>query len=322
MSMSPDPTPEPPAAVNPVYTVAVLPDTQGYTLLEPDIFFNQTEWLTNERQSLNLAMVVQVGDLVEHSWSVGQWDIARAAMGVLDGHVPYIISPGNHDYGRIYEERNSRARTTYFQDYFPLPLFEAMPTFGGVYPDGERTDNSYQLFEIGDQPWLVMALEFAPRDEVLAWANQVLNEHADRLAIIATHAYLYYDDTRYDWAKWGDSQMWSPYVYGVFALPDGLNDGQEMWDKLLSKHANVVAVLCGHTLADGLGYAISDGAGEVHELLANYQMNDMGGAGFLRLMQFDPIAAEVKVYTYSPWLDMYERSPANEFTFSYASHLR
>ena len=39
-------------------------------------------------------------------------------------------------------------------------------------------------------------MEFNPRDEVVAWANKVLDQHADHLAILDTHAYLNGNATR------------------------------------------------------------------------------------------------------------------------------
>lgn len=309
----------PPPLEDSVFTIAVLPDTQAYTQDFPDIFDSQTAWLAREKDALSLAMVLHEGDLVEASWKLDQWERARAAMALLDGEVPYIIAPGNHDYGATYEERNSRTRTTHFDTYFPQELFLAMPTFGGFYPEGTRTDNSYQVFEYAGERWLVMALEFGPRPEVLAWADAVLADHADHLVIVVTHAYLYPDGEIYDWETHGANQQWSPKSYGIAAA--GASDGQEMWDGLLGRHANVVAVLCGHALDDGLGYSVNHGAGEVHQILANYQMNAEGGEGYLRLMHFDVARSRVHVRTYSPWLDAYKLDPANDFELDYASHV-
>jgi hypothetical protein len=39
----------------------------------------------------------------------------------------------------------------------------------------------------------------------------------------------------------------------------------------------------------------------------------MGGEGFLRLIEFRKGSGEVRVRTYSPWLDEYKEDPANEF---------
>jgi 3',5'-cyclic AMP phosphodiesterase CpdA len=308
-----------PEVADSVFTIAVLPDTQAYTEDYPAIFESQTAWLAREKDSLNLAMVVHEGDLVEASWRLEQWDIARAAMSLLDEEVPYIIAPGNHDYGRTYEERNSRSRTTHLDTYFPKDLFLSMPTFGGFYEDGARTDNSYQVFEHAGQRWLVLALEFGPRMSVLTWANAVLADHPDHLAIVVTHAYLYPDGARYDWERLGEAQLFNPKSYPL--SDQGSSDGQDLWDTVVRRHANVVAVLCGHALEDGLGYTVSYGLGEVHEILTNYQMNKQGGGGYLRLMQFDTATSQVQVSTYSPWRDDYKRDPDNEFELDYSSHV-
>jgi hypothetical protein len=300
-----------------VFTIAVLPDTQMYSQFYPDIFMSQTSWLASERERLALELVVHVGDLVEASWALEQWEVARSAMGLLDGHAPYLIAPGNHDYGKIYEERNARTRSTHLHDLFPPSLFEAMPSFGGFFPEDGRVDNSYHTFRAGQQDWLVMALEFGPRDAVLAWADEVLASHPEHFTIIATHAYLYDDDTRFAYAIHGGSQLYSPYEYGVGSSPEGVNDGEDIWNVLMVAHPQIVAVVCGHMLGDGLGYARSQGAGEVHEILANYQMNDLGGAGYMRLMHFDTASRNVEVRTYSPWLDDYDLDMDNQFTFSY-----
>lgn len=308
-----------PEVAGAVFTIAVLPDTQGYAQDHPDIYENQTAWLAREKDSLNLAMVVHEGDLVEASWSLEQWERARVAMGLLDGQVPYIIAPGNHDYGRTYEERNSRSRSTYLDTYFPKELFLSMPTFGGFYEDGPRVDSSYQVFEHMGQRWLVLALEFGPRESVLLWANDVLAAHPDHLAIVVTHAYMYPDGTRYDWERLGDAQEFNPKSYPL--TDQGSSDGQDIWDTVVRRHANVVAVLCGHALDDGLAHTVSYGRGEVHEILTNYQMNRHGGDGYLRLMQFDTATSQVQVTTYSPWRDAYKRDPDNEFSFDYGSHV-
>ena len=42
--------------------------------------------------------------------------------------------------------------------------------------------------------WIVVHLEWMPRDAVLDWADGVLRDHADRSAIVVTHAYLRTDD--------------------------------------------------------------------------------------------------------------------------------
>ncbi len=49
------------------------------------------------------------------------------------------------------------------------------------------------------------------------------------------------------------------------------------------------------------------------ELLSDYQEFSDGGAGWLRILKFDPARGEIRVRTYSPWLDRYERDRNSEF---------
>ena len=46
--------------------------------------------------------------------------------------------------------------------------------------------------------FLVLTLEFKPRDEALAWANRVAGQHADHRIIVVTHGYLTKDGRRAD----------------------------------------------------------------------------------------------------------------------------
>ena len=66
-------------------------------------------------------------------------------------------------------------------------------------------------------------------------------------------------------------------------------------------------VLNGHALGDGTGYLVSttDAGTPCHQMLSNYQMNHLGGGGYLRLLQFLPDGHTVRVQSYSPLYDRY-----------------
>ena len=59
----------------------------------------------------------------------------------------------------------------------------------------------------------------------------------------------------------------------------------------------------------------------VLELGADYQSRTNGGDGWLRLLEIDTRAGEVRVQTYSPTLNQYERDADSEFIFTLASGL-
>lgn len=300
------------------WTLAILPDTQVYSRAYPHHFEAQTKWIVEHADSHNIKFVLHEGDITDNNVPE-QWDNARRAMKHLDGKVPYAIVPGNHDYG---PGGNAADRTTSFAEkkYFGQGSpYSQQPTVGGFF-DEESTENSYHTFEAGDAKWLVLALEWAPRDAVVEWADKIAAEHPDHAIMLVTHAYMYYDDTRYDWATKGNDQTWNPHSYGVAKLPgETVNDGEELWQKLVSRHPGFRFTFNGHVLGDGTGRLSSVGqhGNTVHQLLANYQFKTEGGQGDMRLLEFLEDGKTVKVRTYSPVLDRYDTADDQQFTLQY-----
>ena len=121
------------------FSVIVIPDPQSYTKFAANqpLFELQTAWIAREIDSLRILTALCTGDLVEQNENIvlnrkmlnqtsrEMWEAASHALARLDGKVPYIVSPGNHDYGYRKAE-NSR---TCFPDYFP---FERNPAWRDV----------------------------------------------------------------------------------------------------------------------------------------------------------------------------------------------
>ena len=141
--------------------------------------------------------------------------------------------------------------------------------------------------------------------------------HPDHHVVIVTHAYLYLDNQRYDWAARGDAQRYNPHSYVGTAWPE-VNDGEEIWQALIAPRANVEVVVSGHVPDAGVGRQSSEAAGGqvVHELLADFQSGPMGGNGYLRLMTF--YANRIEVRSYSPYLDAYETTPEHQFVLPWS----
>jgi hypothetical protein len=300
------------------WTLAILPDTQIYAQSYPQHFNAQTQWIRDHAASHNIKYVLHEGDITNNN-NVPQWNNALASMNILNGAVPYAIAPGNHDYG---SNGSSDSRTSSFNTpaYFgPGTFYANQPSIGGFFEPG-KTDNSYHTFSAGGADWLVLALEWGPRDEVVAWANEVVENHPDHNAMLVTHAYMYYDETIYDWAAKGASQRWNPHSYPFKSngTAGSINDGKQLWDKLVSKHENFRFVFNGHVLSDGTGYrsTLGDQGNVVHQMLANYQMKAQGGMGDMRLLEFKADGQTVEVRTYSPVLDRYDTAYDQQFTLN------
>lgn len=309
---------EPPAAKPGTFTIAVLPDTQNYSQHFPATYAAQTEWIVANQKARNIACVLHLGDITNNNVP-GEWDNAVKAMKLLDGKVPYFMVPGNHDYSK---GGGCSDRTTMLNTYFPIADFQKRATFGGTYDkEPERMENSYHLFSAEGKNFVVICLEFGPRRDVVRWANEVAAKHKDRGAILITHAYIYFDETRYDWKKFGDKQSWNPHAYGVAkATNDDVCDGEELWTELVSKHENFLFTLNGHVLGDGLGRVTTKtpGGREVPQMLVNFQMRPQGGDGWLRLLEFQPDGKTMQVYDYSPTRKERNESAQNQFVLNLA----
>jgi hypothetical protein len=290
------------------WTMVLLPDTQVYSQKIPGLFVLQTHWIAKNKDKLNIRYVVGLGDVTETN-SDPEWQNARNAIDELDGKVSYVLTPGNHDYT---PHGNSITGTTGLNKFFPASQFQNWPTFGGTMKPGDVA-NTYHLFNAGGVDWILLALEWAPRNETVQWANEVLAKYPARKAILVTHAYLYDDGTRYDFAQKGTSQEWNPHTYMSDAA---INDGEELWQKLVRKN-NFALTLNGHVCHTGLGFLSSknDAGKTTHQMLVDYQMRQLGGESYLRILEFLPDGKTVHAKSYSPLYDKYLEDPADQFRF-------
>jgi hypothetical protein len=292
-------------------SIVVMPDTQYYAAAYPEVFLGQTDWIVAQKPALNIAAVLHVGDLVEAD-TPEQWQVASTSMHRLDDVVPYVVVPGNHD--------TDSQRNSLINDYFGRA---SMSWIAGTMIAGQ-IENSFALLDIGPQPWLVLGLEFGPRDAVVAWADTVLKAYADRPAILLTHAYLYHDGTRYDIAVSGSDpsqpnyQYWIPQ-YFEFTPDQGINDGEMLWQKLVLPNPNVRFVFSGHDTGDARLTSTRPDGSRVHQMLSDYQW--YGGVdfgfGYLRVLQLDYGQKTIKVETYSPYLQEYLTDDANQFALDW-----
>ncbi|MBX3426774.1 MAG: lamin tail domain-containing protein [Pirellulales bacterium] len=314
------------ASPDAAWSMVVLPDTQNYAKDSRDrpIFSQMTTWIRDRRDEFNIQLVLHEGDIVNQNSQVAptsgdqsanqQWANARAAMSILDGHVPYVMALGNHDMGTT----NAQSRDTQFNSYFQTaqnPLNYTPPTAGspaggilrGVYQPG-RLDNAYFELNAPDgRNLLVFSLEFLPREAVVAWANSVAAEprFANHTAVLLTHSYLNANDT-----------LTNPNVNSYGLGGDG-NGGVALWNKLVKVNGNFEMTFSGHVGGDGVSYvrSLGDQGAAVHQMLLNTQFETNGGNGWLRILEFLDDGTTVRVRTYSPFLDLARTDPANSFTF-------
>ncbi|WP_342640293.1 Ig-like domain-containing protein [Rhodoligotrophos ferricapiens] len=296
------------------YTIAVLPDTQDYTNpSNVQTFKNMTTWLVDNKDSLNIEFVVHVGDITTNNSDSSHWPYAEEAIRILDGEIPYSLLPGNHDQNT----GNAANHSTDPLDirFSPEKQAAVNPTFGGVYDqEPDRSANNYHTFTAPDgTKWLVLSLEFGPRDDVIRWAGEVIEDHLDHRVILANHSYMNWGG-RHDATGNPLYAEGAGYDYGIGNSPEGANDGETLYRELVQKYPNVTFTFSGHIFGDGAETLVSyDQFGNpVYQMMVNYQngvsseiQQGNGGNGAIRLVTIDPENGSIYTSTYFTELDDY-----------------
>ncbi|MBO2542883.1 metallophosphoesterase [Salegentibacter sp. BDJ18] len=293
------------------FEFVVLPDTQTYVEEYPEIYLHQMRWLANNNDRFSFAL--HVGDITQNN-NGKEWDVAKEGFNIIDEKVPFSFVLGNHDMGsasgKFADTRNTAMANAYFST-------NEIPNLIASFPDG-KIDNLLSEFKIGDQNWMVLSLEFGPRNKTIKWADEMIGKYPEHNFIIATHAYVYEDSTLHDGEDW-----WLPENYGIGedTGEEAPNNGAQLWEKLIKKHDNILMVFSGHILKSGVGTLVSEGenGNKVYQMLANYQKgvegSENGGNGFLRIIKVNPENQRIEVKTYSPWLDEFKTENEHDFTF-------
>ena len=310
-------------------TMILLGDPQGYEKydINQGIFEICTSWIADNVEHLNIKAVLCTGDLVEQNdnnalnrnmlnqTSRQMWASVSRAFERLDGRVPYITSPGNHDYGF----KASEDTHTYFPDWFPAERQgrALLDVLVSEHPNREgraSIENSATRYEIPgwSHKILVISAEFCPSDAVLEWARGLCEKYSDDYVIFITHSYMKCA------GKCGNELYTSAEKYPLSQQP-GNNYGRQIWDKLVYPVPNLRLVLCGHhghsdfrktgkdNYAENMGWRVdNNSAGKpVGQMMFNVQTlgggwEGNGGDGWLRIIEFLPDGRTIKFRTYSP----------------------
>ncbi len=273
------------------YSIVVIPDQQILTNYAPDVLMDMYQWIADNREKENIQMVLNVGDLADNCGNITQWENCRAAWELLPEDLPFIAVPGNHDY-----DTNSgwnkgygvREQLTLMNQYFPMSIFENYSTeFGALSREQGAEDNianTYQAFEVNGNKYLILALEYVPRDDAVAWANEVIQTHPNYQVIMLTHSYV--------------------HAPGNIGVAPGY-----LWPDLVSKHENVIMAFSGHSSSPNVIRRTDIGVNgnAVHQMLMDVQSNDTSQRlGMLGLVRFNEDGTQCNVSYYSTRLGMYD----------------
>ena len=317
-----------------------MPDTQTYVKFgrNQGILDLMTAWIAENLQTLHVLTVLHLGDLVEknnfqtpdgvklNQTSVQQWSAVSRAFERLDGKTPYVLATGNHDYGI----ESAENRQTQLPKYFPIGrnpawkgvLVECCPNRDGV----RSLENAAYAFTTPQgRKVLIVSLEFAPSDPVLAWAKALVARDAYKghLVILVTHSYINSLANKNVLIEKED-----------YAVKDA-NYGRAVWDKLVYPSDNIRLVFCGHIAGikdprENVGFRTDKNhlGKTVSQMLFDTQTDGggwygNGGDGWLRILEFSPDGKRVSVRTFSPFFAIspstchlaWRTEPYNQFVF-------
>lgn len=287
------------------FSVVLLPDTQYYSESHPQIFQQQTQWVVNHRSAWNIQAVIGEGDIVNTPSQGYEWLNADAAIQVLDQTgMPYTLAIGNHDYDGVLPQNRG---TTAYNQWFGVSRYIAKPWYLGHY--GSTNENFYTTFTVNGQQYIVLALEYYPRDPQLQWAASIIQANPNAKIFVTTHSFLYTDGTRGDTCDTNDMRGTS-----------GRN-AETVWENVLKKYANVQLIVSGHLIGNNTAHRTDLGVNGnvVNQIFTNFQNITNGGNGYLRLLRFRPSVNVIEVYTYSPSLNQWRTDAANQFTLPIAN---
>ncbi len=310
------------------YSFAIIGDQQCMVQyareLNSDKYFKKIyDYILNNASSKKIAHVFNLGDIVQttYEYEPTHTDAAKANMDKeaefaykqiarLDGVLDYSLVRGNHDGPEFYEQYYGVNSTytgyaSHIEDYFI------------------NSSNSVHYFSAGNLDYMVVTLDFGAGDLAVAWANEVIAAHPNHNVIISTHAYMHRDGNLLAnntlCARKPDGTNDGLYNTEMGAVA---NNGDDLWNKLVKKHANIVMVLSGHVDTDDVvcTQLTGENGNTVTNLLINPQTMDTrykssGGVGAVAMFYFSDGGKTVEVRYYSTIQDAYIKSE-NQFTFT------
>lgn len=244
------------------FTIVSMPDTQAEVINDVKrggkrgLVTKDMQWIVNNKSSYNIQVVVGPGDLT-HAAGLGSnntintkikkmWNSISKSYKVLDdAGVAYVITNGNHDtaanslkggssWGAHGEENKKSSLyrdTSLFNATFPVTRSGLQ---GLTLKDTGRVENSYRTFRVKNTNWLILAMEYAPRGQVVEWAKGVIASHPTHNVVIATHQY--YTNGGTELYKTCDADECVP--------------SQAIHDELVMAYPNVKMLFSGHTMTE------------------------------------------------------------------------
>lgn len=256
--------------------IVIVPDIQYYTNDESRyIYLDAIVNCCQENQD-KISFLLQTGDVTNNNqpW---QWDNGfNLFFSRIPKTIPYVFCLGNHDYG--HDGLSAKRESNFPIELSPICDIE-MPS--------RKWDNYLKYVTLDNIKMAVLSLEFAPRNEVLEWANKVIKENDNIPIIILTHAFLNNSGQLFDATDSSCDNQWSQKQYSMGN--DYINDSKEIFEKIVFNNTNVKLIICGHCISNNYIECLEKKNaknGSVYCIMVNYQHYKDGGAGNIGVLDY------------------------------------
>lgn len=262
-----------------------------------------------------------------------EFEMPQAAAGfrlLAEAGLPFGVVPGNHDYDAMWSAQGwppvedvKDVRMTAealgilhaggldnFRTVFGAQseFFQDKPWYVASHDGGS---SSAQVFSAAGYTFLHLALDMSPTDEVIAWAEQVIQKYYGLPTILTTHDYLN-----------AAGERKANAVVDFHRVDPRHNNAQMLWEKFVSQNDQIFMVLSGHQHGQARTVDTNIDGHAVYQILADYQDRGQSGVdagqplhrmlgrpvgigdGWLRRMTFD-FSNEVPTLTVSTYSSHY-----------------
>jgi hypothetical protein len=247
------------------------------------------DWIVKNKDLQNIQYVVHMGDITDDN-KESAWEVASSSYKILENAgIPYSIVCGDNDIKDPKKNNyDGKRHTELLNKYFPVSRFDKQGSWwkGGFFEKG-KIDNYYCLFSLGENKFMIMNLEIAPRSSVLKWADNIVAKNKSYKVIVVTHDYLDSEGKRLD-----DLKSFGMNGKDASEKPKG-NNADDVFKKLVKKNSNIIIVLCGHkdgTFEKTVKVILPEDpekTRKVFEILTDFQ-DEKSGKGLLRVLKIYP----------------------------------
>ncbi len=244
-----------------------------------DTFVKIYDYIINNADSKNIAHVFGLGDITERA-SVWEWvkngcpyapdeefSIAvEQFVRMKEAGLDFSLVRGNHESWDSYNKYLGTGSEAGTLNYAGL-VDEVY-----VHPNGTADyTNTIHYFSAGNLDYMVVTLDYGASDAVLNWAGERIQANPYKNVIVTTHAYMYHDGTTIDT---NDSPAPSSDSDNIVYDKSNINNGDDMWNKFISRYPNIVLAMSGHDPTDDI--VMSQWTGEHGNIVTNVLIDPQG----------------------------------------------